>query len=89
MPMFADAYISSLGYLRPNVLFENNGERSERATDERGRRERKIPRHYPLALAVNKSPAVYILSPRRIDFEEKIEGLWTGYASIRKYAFPS
>ena len=30
MPMFADAYISSLGYLRTNVLFENNGERSER-----------------------------------------------------------
>ena len=31
MPMFADAYISSLCFLRPNVLFENNGERSERA----------------------------------------------------------
>ena len=64
MPTFADASISSLGYLLPNVLCENNGERSER-----GGRERKIPHHYPLALAVNKSPA------DRTDFEEKIEGL--------------
>ena len=63
--MFADAYISSLGYLRPKVLFENNGElASEASARERARRaKKKNPHHYPLALAVNKSPAVYILSP--------------------------
>ena len=26
-----------------------------------------FPHHYPLALAVNKSPAVYILSPASLD----------------------
>ena len=79
MPSFADAYISSLGYLRPYVLFENNGELASKASArERARRARKkIPHHYPLALAV------YIYHPTEL--EEKIEGLWTGYASIRKY----
>ena len=54
-------------------LFENIVE----AASEVSARERA---HYPFALAVNKSPAVYILSPspRSTDFEEKIEGLWTG-----------
>ena len=41
-----------------------------------------FPHHYPLVLAVNKSPAVY--SPRSTDFEEKIEGLWTGYSFVRE-----
>ena len=47
------------------ILSKNVGERSER-----GARERKIkntyfifPHHHPLALAVNKSPPVHILSP--------------------------
>ena len=35
---------------------------------------------YPLALAINKSPAVFC-RPRSTDFEEKIEGLWTGETS--------
>ena len=36
---------------------------------------------YPLALAVNKSPAVFIFyHTRSTDFEEETEGLWTGYA---------
>ena len=36
--------------------------------------------HCPLALVVNKSPAVYIyFHPRSTDFEEELEGLWTGY----------
>ena len=63
--MFADAYISSLCFLRPNVLSKTTASsRAKRAREnERGGRERKIPHHYPLALAVNKSPAVYILSP--------------------------
>ena len=51
--------------------------RAKRAREnERGGREKKIPHHYPLALAV------YIYHPTEL--EEKIEGLWTGYASIRK-----
>ena len=42
MPSFADAYISSLGYLRPYVLFENNGELASKASArERARRARK------------------------------------------------
>ena len=51
-------------------LFENIGE----TASEVSARERA---HYPFALAINKSPAVYILSPspRSTDFEEKIEGL--------------
>ena len=58
--------------------------RAKRAREnERGGREKKIPHHYPLTLAVNKSPAVYIYHPTEL--EKKIEGLWTGYASIRKY----
>ena len=65
MPMFADAYISSLCFLRPNVLSKTTASsRAKRAREnERGGRKRKIPHHYPLALAVKKSPAVYILSP--------------------------
>ena len=75
MPTFADVCISSLGYLRPYVLFENNGDlASEASARERARRARKkIPHHYPLALTVNKSPAVYIYHPT--DLEEKVEGL--------------
>ena len=86
MPMmFADAYISSLGYLRPNVLFENNGERSERArTSAEGEKE-KSPTTIPLRWRSTLRFTFY----HPTDFEEKIEGLWTGYASIRKYAFPS
>ena len=42
MPTFADAYISSLGYLRPYVLFENNGELARKASArERARRTKK------------------------------------------------
>ena len=50
------------------VLFENIGERSERArTSEEREKEKQrkaiffFPHPYPLALAVNKSPAVSIL----------------------------
>ena len=36
---------------------------------------------YPLALAVNKTPAVFIFHhTQSTDFEEELEGLWTGYA---------
>ena len=46
---------------------------------ERGARERKnksiffFPHHYPLALAVNKSPAVIFYHARSTDFEERID----------------
>ena len=65
MPTFVDAYISSLGYLRPNVLFEERRarERSERARMSAEGEKEKSPTTRFLALAVNKSPAVYILSP--------------------------
>ena len=37
-----------------------------------------LPRPYPLALAVSKSPAVFVFyHARSTDFEEKIEGLLT------------
>ena len=53
------------------MLFENIGERSERARTSAEREKEKFffLQHYPLALAVNKSPAVYILSPA-------LDGLW-------------
>ena len=42
-------------------------------------REFFFPHPYPLALAVNKFPAVFIFyHARSTDFEEKMEGLWTG-----------
>ena len=52
MPTFADAYISSLGYLRPYVLFENNGELARKASArERARRaKKKIPHPYIVIL---------------------------------------
>ena len=90
MPMFADAYISSLGYLRPNVLFENNGElASEASARERARRARKKnpPPLSPCAGGQKIPCGLHFITAT--DFEEKIEGLCTGYASIRKYAFPS
>ena len=41
-----------------------------------------LPHPYLLALAVNKSSAVFIFyHARSMDFEEKIEGLWTGYSN--------
>ena len=41
-----------------------------------------LPHTYPLALAVNKSTAVFIFyHARSMDFEEKIEGLWSGYSN--------
>ena len=84
MPMFADAYISSLCFLRPNVLFENNGERAR--TSAEGDKE-KSPTSIPLRWrSINLLQFIFY---HPTDFEEKIEGLWTGYASIRKYAFPS
>ena len=77
MPMFADAYISSLGYLRP----------TERArTSAEGEKE-KSPTTIPLRWR-SINPLRFIFY-HPTDFEEKIEGLWTGYASIPKYAFPS
>ena len=57
------------------VFFENIGERSSESSE---RQNEKIffPYLYPLALAVNKSPAVFIFYPACLtDFEEKIEGL--------------
>ena len=43
-----------------------------------------FPYSYPLALAVNESPAVSIFyHAHSTDFEEKIEGLWTGYETKR------
>ena len=65
MPTFADAYISRLGYLRANLLFEERRarERSERVRTSAEREKEKSPTTRPLALAVNNSPAVYILSP--------------------------
>ena len=39
-----------------------------------------FPHPYSLALAVNNSPAVFCRA-RSTDFEEKIEGLWTGETS--------
>ena len=73
MPMFADAYISSLCFLRPNVLFENNGERSERArTSAEGDKE-KSPTTIPLRWrSIN---ALRFIFYHPTDFEEKIEGL--------------
>ena len=72
MPMFADAYISSLGYLRPKVLFENNGERSERArTSAEGEKE-KSPATIPLRWRSINPLRFTFYHPT--DFEEKIEG---------------
>ena len=54
------------------VLFENIFERSECARTSVEREKENIfffPHPYPLALAVNKSPAVYISSP-------SLDGLW-------------
>ena len=51
---------------------------------QRGRRSRKktiffFLHPYPLVLAVNNSPAVFVFyHAGSTDFEEKIEGLWTG-----------
>ena len=45
------------------VLFENIGELASEATAEREREKFFFPHRYPFTLAVNKSPAVYILSP--------------------------
>ena len=74
--MFADAYISSLGYLRPNVLFENNGERSERSerarTSAEGEKE-KSPTTIPLRWRSINPLRFTFYHPT--DFEEKIEGL--------------
>ena len=50
------------------VCFGNIGEREKEKIF--------FPYLYPLTLAVNKSPAVFIFYPARLtDFEEKIEGL--------------
>ena len=46
MPTFADAYISSLGYLRPYVLFENNGELASEVSAEGEKK--KSPTTIPL-----------------------------------------
>ena len=44
----------------------------------------------PLALVVNKSPAVFIFyHGRSTDFEEKIEGLWTGDYFVCHSLLPS
>ena len=83
MPTFADAYISSLANCRLTFFSKTTASsRAKRAREnERGGRERKIPHHYPLALAVNKSPAVHILSPN---------GLWRenrgSVNRLRKYS---
>ena len=69
------------------VLLENIGmresEASTRAKRARSARKKYIfffPHPYPFALAVNKSPAVFIFyHARSTDCGEKIEGLWTGY----------
>ena len=67
--MFADAYISSLGYLRPKVLFENNGE-LERTSAE-GEKE-KSPTTIPLRWRSINALRFTFYHPT--DFEEKIEG---------------
>ena len=74
MPMFADAYISSLGYLRPKVLFENNGElASEASARERARRaKKKNPTTIPLRWRSINPLRFTFYHPT--DFEEKIEG---------------
>ena len=63
MPMFADAYIASLCFLRPNVLFENSGE---------GDKE-KSPTTIPLRWR-SINPLRFIFY-HPTDFEEKIEDL--------------
>ena len=47
-----------------------------------------FPYPCPLALAVNKSPAVYIYHARSKDFQEKIGGLWTGYQGFKGTVTP-
>ena len=57
------------------VLFKNIGERLSE-TSESQREARILPPPLPLALAVRKSPAVFVFyHARSTDFEEKIEGL--------------
>ena len=57
---------------------------------QRGRRSRKktiffFLHPYPLVLAVNNSPAVFVFyHAGSTDFEEKIEGLWTGWRRLSK-----
>ena len=77
MPTFADAYISSLGYLRPNVLFENNGElASEASARERARRARKKnPPPTTIPLRWRSINPLWFIFYYPTDFEEKIEGL--------------
>ena len=70
MPMFADAYIASLCFLRPNVLFENSGERAR--TSGEGDKE-KSPTTIPLRWR-SINPLRFIFY-HPTDFEEKIEDL--------------
>ena len=44
-----------------------------------------LPHYYPLALAVNKSPAVLFFITHSTDFEEKTEGLGTGPGGGTRY----
>ena len=68
--MFADAYIASLCFLRPNVLFENSGERAR--TSGEGDKE-KSPTTIPLRWR-SINPLRFIFY-HPTDFEEKIEDL--------------
>ena len=62
------------------VLFKNIGELASEVSARERTHHYPHHYHYPLALVVNKSPAVYIYyHPRSTDFEEELEGLWTGY----------
>ena len=54
-----------------------SGERGEHASE------------HPFALAVNKFPRFIFHHARSTDFEEKIEGLWTGYEEVDKQNFGS
>ena len=68
-PLFYFSFLSFRKHRRAGERSERAGERSERASEsegDRGARERKISSPtLPLALAVNKSSAVYITRARR------------------------
>ena len=74
--LYTDAVLLFFSFFSKTLASEN----------ERGAQERKIinrifsfPNLKPLSLAVSKSPAVFVFyHARSTDFEEKIEGLWTG-----------
>ena len=84
LPPFWQACTQTLFYFsfRSFRKHRHARERGEHASAEREEEKYifSFPHPYPFALAVNKAPAVFIFyHARSTDFEEKIEGLWTGY----------